>query len=35
MDVIITFLALLEMLKSGLAYAFQDGEFSHIWIGKR
>ncbi|MBF0319100.1 MAG: segregation/condensation protein A [Nitrospirae bacterium] len=35
MDVIITFLALLEMLKSGLVYAFQDGEFSHIWIGKR
>jgi segregation and condensation protein A len=35
MEVIITFLALLEILKLGLAYVFQDGEFSHIWIGKR
>ncbi|MBF0457400.1 MAG: segregation/condensation protein A [Nitrospirae bacterium] len=34
-EVIITFLALLEILKLGLAYAFQDGEFSHIWISKR
>ncbi|WP_420265335.1 segregation and condensation protein A [Candidatus Magnetominusculus dajiuhuensis] len=35
MEVIITFLALLEILRLGLAYAFQDGEFTHIWIRRR
>ncbi|KWT75005.1 segregation and condensation protein A [Candidatus Magnetominusculus xianensis] len=34
-EVIITFLALLEILRLGLAYAYQDIEFSHIWIRKR
>ncbi|MCG6551059.1 MAG: segregation/condensation protein A [Candidatus Magnetominusculus sp. LBB02] len=35
MEVIMTFLALLEILRLGLAFAFQEGEFSHIWIRRR
>ncbi|MBF0553374.1 MAG: segregation/condensation protein A [Nitrospirae bacterium] len=35
MEVIVTFLALLEILRLGLAYAFQDGAFTHIWIRRR
>ncbi len=33
--IIVTFLALLELLKLGLARAYQDGEFGTIWIMKQ
>ena len=32
LELIVTFLALLEILRLGLARAYQDGEFGTLWI---